>query len=180
MLDCASQSPQTATPIPETGAPSRVKEGENSVRTALTILRGPEKEKRKEENCSDQRDLTTSSALSNCVSTPAPSKSGEFSTTKSGSTPLPSIQPPCQVYHPTTGIRRMYPSGNLDRYWGPNENFVLVSVRRWFWLLAPGSWLLGVSGAEPLASWPLLDCGVVVLLRKAGHHFRCAMCVFVD
>jgi hypothetical protein len=40
----------------------------------------------------------------------------------------------------------------LDRYWGPNENFVLVSLWRRFWLLPPGSWLLGVSGAEPLAS----------------------------
>jgi hypothetical protein len=46
------------------------------------------------------------------------------------------------------------PSG-LDRYWGPNENLVLVSLWRWFWHLPPGSWLLGVSGvsgAEPLAS----------------------------
>src|SRR5580704_13509404 len=113
ILDCASQSRRTATPIPETGAPSCVKEGGSSVRTALTILRGPEKEKRKQQNCSDQRDLTTSSALSNCVSTPAPSDSGEFSTTKSGSAPLPSIHSPCQVYQPATGIRSTYPLGNL-------------------------------------------------------------------
>ena len=36
----------------------------------------------------------------------------------------------------------------LDRYWGPNENFVLVSARRWFWLLAPG-----FSGYQGRSSW---------------------------
>ena len=41
---------------------------------------------------------------------------------------------------------------SLDRYRGPNENFVLVILWRCLWLLPPGSWLLRVSGAEPLAS----------------------------
>src|SRR5436853_2709437 len=150
MLDCASQFRRTATPIPETGAPSRVKEGENSVRTALTILRGPEKEKRKQENCSDQRDLTTSSARSNCVSTPAPSESGEFSTTKSGSTPLPSIQSPCQVYQPATGLRTMYPPGTLKLAPPRTSPAVLVPtiVASWFCFAQLATISVAVSGCS--------------------------------
>ena len=56
----------------------------------------------------------------------------------------------------------------LDRYWGPNENFVLVSLWRWFWLLPSGSWLLGYQGRSPwLVSRLLLKFGLLQGLKPA-------------
>src|SRR5437016_2823589 len=89
--------------------------GEKTSENSPHYTQRPRERKMSMKNVNDMRykDLTTSSALFNWVSAPAPSDSGEFSTTKSGSTPLPSIHSPCQVYQPAMGMRSTYPQGNL-------------------------------------------------------------------